>query len=129
MLPYVLGALLLSALSVSADDKHSCYWRRLDQIVVKDNLGWFQCNNTQTSPGGAQLCCRNGDRCGDDSICHSDAIADSLSAWYVGGCSDGGYSDPVCNRNCSESNRTCTTTPIPHPRERRSMRAARETLV
>ena len=100
MRPFLLGALLLSAVSVSADSKHQCYWRRNDQVVIKDNLGWFQCNNTEKTTGGAQLCCKNGDRCGDDSICHTDKIDGSNSAFYVGGCSDGTYNDPICRKEC-----------------------------
>lgn len=102
MLPYVLGAFLLSALSVSANSQHSCFKRRLDHIAVADNFGYVQCNNTQHSDGGAQLCCKKGDRCGDDSICHTDDIASGLSSWYVGGCSDGSYEDPVCRKDCSK---------------------------
>ena len=74
----------------------------MDQVVIKDNQGSFQCKNTERANGGAQLCCKNGDRCGEDSICHSDNTKQSRSAWYVGGCSDGSYSDPVCRKDCSK---------------------------
>ena len=102
MLTYVLSAIAFFALSVSADSKHNCYWRRLDQVVIEDQ-GWFQCNNTQQTSGGAQLCCKDGDECGQDSICRTSDTANSGSEWYVGGCTDGTYNDPVCRKDCSKS--------------------------
>ena len=101
MLAYIPGALFLFIVSVSADSKHTCYFRRNDQISIGDQ-SYFQCNNTDKSNGGAQLCCRDGDQCGQDSICHTSEAGDANSTWYVGGCTDGTYDDPVCRTDCSE---------------------------
>jgi hypothetical protein len=87
------------ALLANAAD--NCYWRSSNTINAMTSPGWFACNNTQVQPGGAQLCCIGGSQCGEDSICHSN------TGYYVGGCTDGSYGDPVCRTSCSE----CT---IPH---------------
>lgn len=58
------------------------------------------CNNTEIIPGGAQQCC-NGD---DDQICGTDRLCrNKKGLFYVGGCTDSTYRDPVCRSECSES--------------------------
>lgn len=92
-----LGLLsLLLALSAAASD--NCFWRSNNTINAEGD-GWFACNNTQINPGGAQLCCIAGSQCGEDSICHNN------NGYYIGGCTDGNYEDPVCNNNCSKCQR------------------------
>jgi len=92
-LPLALCCLLAAVSATTADN---CYWRSRNTINAMGN-GWFACNNTQVNSDGAQLCCIGGDHCGKDSICHSDA-----AGYYVGGCTDGSYGDPVCRSSCSE---------------------------
>lgn len=50
-----------------------------------------------------QMCCRNRDVCLSDSICLSTHPVDNGSGYYIGGCTDETYSDPVCSKNCGKS--------------------------
>ena len=77
----------------------TCYWRSLNNVGTP--TGWFPCPNTEKSPGGAELCCLNGAQCGEDSICHIQSSGGG-SGWFVGGCTDGNYADPVCRTSCSK---------------------------
>ncbi|KAF2716044.1 hypothetical protein K431DRAFT_308099 [Polychaeton citri CBS 116435] len=82
----------------------SCYWRSNDQTTVVSD-GWFACNNTQTTADGAQLCCLNGASCGEDSICYTPTSSGG-SGWFVGGCTDPTYKDPVCRTSCTGDSQT-----------------------
>lgn len=94
----LLLSLLPSALSSSSQ---VCYWANQNTVSVEDaSSAWFACNNTQLRAGGAQLCCLNGGQCGEDSICHTVSSSDGGSGWYVGGCTDPSYQDPVCRTSC-----------------------------
>ncbi|KAK4543676.1 hypothetical protein LTR36_005321 [Oleoguttula mirabilis] len=84
---------------VVADTADNCYWRGNNTINAEP--GWFACTNTQVNPGGAQLCCIDGAQCGEDSICHS-----VTGGWYVGGCTDATYGDPVCRTSCTDDDQT-----------------------
>jgi len=77
----------------------TCYWRSSSNVGTP--TGWFPCPNTEKTPGGAELCCLNGAQCGEDSICHTQG-SDGGSGWFVGGCTDGNYADPVCRTSCSK---------------------------
>jgi hypothetical protein len=75
---------------------------------VRDN-DIFDCSSTETACGnassvdtGAQLCCVNGDQCGADSICHFAKPIANTSGYYLGGCTDPTYNDPVCQKHCSQ---------------------------
>jgi hypothetical protein len=85
-----ITATLVVGKAVAADN---CFWRSNNQINAID---WFACNNTEVTPGGAQLCCIQGSQCGQDSICLQNV------SYYVGGCTDGSYGDSVCRTSCSE---------------------------
>lgn len=89
----VTVALTVTKMTAAADN---CFWRSNRQINAMDSPGWFACNNTEVRESGAQLCCIAGSTCGQDSICMKDA------KYYVGGCTDGSYGDPVCRTSCSE---------------------------
>lgn len=89
----IVVALLTARLASAAQN---CFWRSNDQINAMGS-GWFACNNTQVEEGGAQLCCINGSKCGQDSICLKGVD------YYVGGCTDGSYANPVCRTSCSKS--------------------------
>ena len=47
-----------------------------------------------------QLCCWNNDTCMSDSICRFKHPLDNGSDYYIGGCTDATYSDPVCSKHC-----------------------------
>lgn len=91
-----------------ADMVDTCYWRSGSTVQAEVD-GWFACNNTKVDSGGAQLCCKTGSQCGEDSICHGSYPDDPGSAggWYVGGCTDMEYTDPVCRQDCSEFQKAC----------------------
>lgn len=76
----------------------TCYWRSSNKVGTPTD--WSPCPNTEKSPGGAELCCINGAQCGEDSICHTQG-SDGGSGWFVGGCTDGNYADPVCRTSCT----------------------------
>ncbi|KAK1810847.1 hypothetical protein LTR12_014806 [Friedmanniomyces endolithicus] len=101
-LPSTLRFLLFAFLpaSTSADN---CYWR--SQYIINDVTGWFACNNTQVKSGGAQLCCLNGAQCGADSLCYMPG-GTSGNEWFVGGCTDRTYGDPVCRGSCTGDDQT-----------------------
>jgi hypothetical protein len=85
-------AILLAA-TVTTATAQNCFWRSSGKIRT---IGWYACNNTRATPGGAQLCCIEDSQCGQDSICLKD------NKYYVGGCTDGTYGDAVCRTSCSE---------------------------
>ncbi len=67
--------------------------------------GEFACGEaSNVSSGGAQLCCVNGDQCGRDSICHFSKPIANTSGYYLGGCTDPTYTDPVCQHHCCKNN-------------------------
>ncbi|KAK5164845.1 uncharacterized protein LTR77_009509 [Saxophila tyrrhenica] len=96
------AALLLavSVFTVAADD--TCYLRRKDQIITKND--WVSCPNTGSSSGDS-LCCRKGDVCGPDSLCHTPTVKDG-NEWYLGGCTNKDYKGSVCNKACSSYHQT-----------------------
>lgn len=94
-------AFVLCILSVLVRGQ-TCYWRRQDQVIFKDHGDWFACNNTATHNGGAELCCRNDSECGESSICKAPDEGENGSQWYVGGCTDKSYTDPICRKSCSK---------------------------
>lgn len=115
--------LLVSSMSMlaSAGSEPACYQRRNDQIILQPN--WYACSNTGGS-SGVQLCCefhsigksvshiaitnililtgRDGDLCGQDSVCRSPEVQEG-NEWYVGGCTDKTYEDEGCSYDCSKS--------------------------
>ncbi|KAM0718441.1 hypothetical protein Q7P37_005511 [Cladosporium fusiforme] len=93
LFPLALLAINL-AFSSAADN---CFWRSQKQI---NPINWFACNNTEVEEGGAQLCCIQGSQCGQDSICLKGVD------YYVGGCTDGNYADPVCRTSCTDDSQT-----------------------
>jgi hypothetical protein len=100
MFAYSPAALLLVALSVLAEaSSDTCYLRIDDQIRVKHD--WFACSGTSKTPSGASLCCQDGDMCGPDMICRTPDVKEG-NEWYVGGCTDKAYNDPVCTQDCSK---------------------------
>lgn len=103
MLGSSVAAVLLFALTAFADSSAStCYYRRQDQILVKKD--WQVCGNTATGSNGASLCCRNGDLCGEDSLCRSTNVQEG-NEWYVGGCTNKDYKGTICNKACSKSSK------------------------
>jgi hypothetical protein len=74
---------------------------------IRDN-DIFDCSTTETVCGiassvdsGAQLCCVAGDQCGIDSVCHLSKQIAITSGYYLGGCTNPTYNDPVCQKHCS----------------------------
>ncbi|WPG99202.1 Hypothetical protein R9X50_00201300 [Acrodontium crateriforme] len=97
-LPLAIASFVLA---VSADD--NCYWRSDNQVHAQP--GWTACNNTQVDGGKARLCCFAGTTCGEDSLCRSNSN-DNLDIFYLGGCTDSTYADPVCRPDCSGDSQT-----------------------
>ena len=98
---YTLASALFAAAAIAQTPPTQCFWKGGNNIVAEGYPGWFACNNTQVQPGGANLCCLNDSECGEDSICHYPNGSEGGSGWFVGGCTDGSYNDPVCPRACS----------------------------
>ncbi|KAK1050092.1 hypothetical protein LTR74_017137 [Friedmanniomyces endolithicus] len=51
------------------------------------------------------LCCLNGAQCGVDSLCYMPGGTGG-NEWFVGGCTDRTYGDPVCRGNCTGDDQT-----------------------
>ncbi|KAI6831842.1 hypothetical protein KC367_g5790 [Hortaea werneckii] len=96
-----LFALTLASLALASDPRQ-CYTRYNNTVRAK-GVPWYVCNNTQINPGGASLCCYDDSLCGPDSFCGSTSIGRGPYKYglYVGGCTDGTYSDPVCRTTCT----------------------------
>jgi hypothetical protein len=77
-------------------------WCLQDGNTVDCSTTETVCPNSSSVDGGAQLCCMKGDTCGEDSPCHFTKEIANTSGYYLGGCTDGPYSDPVCQSHCSE---------------------------
>ena len=54
------------------------------------------------SASGVSLCCVPGDICGADSICHFNHAIAFTSGYYLGGCTDPTFTDPICAQQCCE---------------------------
>ncbi|GAB1736912.1 hypothetical protein NU219Hw_g8937t1 [Hortaea werneckii] len=93
--------LTLASLAL-ASELRQCY-TRYNNTVRAEGAPWYVCNNTQINPGGASLCCYDDSLCGPDSFCGSTSIGRGPYKYglYVGGCTDGTYSDPVCRTTCT----------------------------
>ncbi|KAI7208925.1 hypothetical protein KC333_g8945 [Hortaea werneckii] len=93
---------LTSASLALAIEQRQCY-TRYNNTVRAEGAPWYVCNNTQINPGGASLCCYDESLCGPDSFCGSTSIGKGSYNYglYVGGCTDGTYSDPVCRTTCT----------------------------
>ncbi|EMD01304.1 hypothetical protein BAUCODRAFT_205161 [Baudoinia panamericana UAMH 10762] len=97
----VRSGVALAMLCASVVQAHNCYWRT-NGTVVAENSGWYACGTgTRTGDGTEQLCCLVGSYCGQDSICHFEDQQEGGSGWYVGGCTDANYGDPVCRSDCT----------------------------
>lgn len=92
--------LLLGASTAFAQSNDTCYRKSNNQVRPQPS-GWFACEGTEEQSGGIQLCCINGSECGPDSICRREGTGDD-SRWYVGGCTDENYNDPMCRNDCSK---------------------------
>ncbi|KAI7277995.1 hypothetical protein KC345_g6212 [Hortaea werneckii] len=93
--------LTLASLALAIEPRQ-CY-TRYNNTVRAEGAPWYVCNNTQINPGGASLCCYDDSLCGPDSFCGSTSIGRGPYKYglYVGGCTDGTYSDPVCRTTCT----------------------------
>ncbi|KAI7157777.1 hypothetical protein KC349_g5374 [Hortaea werneckii] len=96
-----LCPLTLASLTLASEPRQ-CY-TRYNNTVRAEGAPWYVCNNTQINPGGASLCCYDDSLCGPDSFCGSTSIGKGSYNYglYVGGCTDGTYSDPVCRTTCT----------------------------
>ena len=69
-----------------------------EEIVLGPPM--IHCNNNTS---GVSACCNDGDSCLEYSICHfthPSPSDKSKSGFYIGGCTDPSYDDPVCLRQC-----------------------------
>ena len=96
-----LSALPVAQVQAQSSQSAVCYQRSKGIIQVVSN-NHYACNNTQISDAGHRLCCFTGDDCGKESICHYTHPADGGSGYYVGGCTDPTYKDPICSQRCSK---------------------------
>ena len=81
----------------------SCYCVD-DGTIAICGANSIPCSNSTST---VQLCCAAGDICGADSICQFTHPQADVSGYYVGGCTDPTFSDPVCSKRCSMSEQTC----------------------
>ncbi|CAK4031565.1 Hypothetical predicted protein [Lecanosticta acicola] len=97
-------ALLCSYIAVTTAQTpdNQCFWKNSAGIVSESTQGWHVCNNTKTTATGASLCCLNGAQCGEDSICHFPGGSQGGTGWFLGGCTDGSYNDPICAKACTD---------------------------
>lgn len=87
---------LLALLSLTSFVHGDCYVAAYGLVAKQD--GYSACPGTATSPGGVETCCIPGSECGEDSICRSPNGGNN--EWYVSGCTDPNYNDPLCTKNC-----------------------------
>ncbi|KFY53720.1 hypothetical protein V497_08286 [Pseudogymnoascus sp. VKM F-4516 (FW-969)] len=71
-------------------------------IIVECGMDSSPCSGSK-SDSGVSLCCVPGDTCGADSICHFTRRVENASGFYLGGCTDPTFQDPLCAGQCSES--------------------------
>ena len=93
---YLLTGIIFHLLLVSAQNDE-CYWRSNNTIIPEP--GWFVCQNTEQTSGGARLCCFGDSECGEDSLCRMNGA--SGYTYFVGGCTDSTYNDTICSKSCS----------------------------
>jgi hypothetical protein len=84
----------IAILAATTAMAQNCFWRSDSQISAQDK--WYACNNSRATEDGAQVCCKSKEQCGPDSICLESR------GFYVGGCTDATYDDPVCRMSCSQ---------------------------
>ncbi|KAI7196560.1 hypothetical protein KC316_g4346 [Hortaea werneckii] len=101
MKTYTIFPLTLASLTLASEPRQ-CY-TRYNNTVRAEGAPWYVCNNTQINPGGGSLCCYDDSLCGPDSFCGSTNVGKGSYNYglYVGGCTDGTYSDPVCRTTCT----------------------------
>lgn len=94
-------AAILATLFFSSWVEAAC-WCRRDGEIIDCSTRETACPKSSSVDGGAQLCCVTGDTCGEDSLCHFTKDVANTSGYYLGGCTDQSYTDPVCQGVCSE---------------------------
>lgn len=95
---YVLVSCIILALRLVEGQK-TCYTSAFGEISLQP--GWYACEGTATSPGGAETCCLPNSLCGPDSLCRiPPSEGKTTDNWYLGGCTDETYEDPVCRTEC-----------------------------
>jgi hypothetical protein len=80
----------------------TCYCKDFGEIVICGGNGQTTCENASSVDSEAQLCCGIGDQCGIDSLCHFTTPQALSSGYYLGGCTDPTFTDPVCSNPCGE---------------------------
>lgn len=76
----------------------TCYCENAGQIV-ECGMDSSPCSGSK-SDSGVSLCCVPGDTCGADSICHFTRRVEDASGFYLGGCTDPTFQDPLCAGQC-----------------------------
>lgn len=93
-------------LSTPSDMSDStCYWLRSNVPLISSSSGlptMTPCGDTDTN-STVQMCCVGPDICLSDSICQFTHPLEKSSGYYIGGCTDETYSDPICSRHCSNN--------------------------
>jgi hypothetical protein len=97
----VILSVLLSILPYVSLVTSNCYCVRDGQVIDCSGTE-TACSTPSSVDSGAQLCCVTGDQCGKDSICHFTKQIANTSGYYLGGCTDPTYKDPVCQQHCSQ---------------------------
>jgi hypothetical protein len=78
-----------------------CYCKNVGEVVTC-GAGSAPCPSIQ-SDAGIHLCCVPGDTCGADSLCHFTHANKLTSGFYLGGCTDPTFQDPLCAGQCGKS--------------------------
>lgn len=81
-----------------------CWWKVSNQVVPMESVAGaptFVCGGNTDSK--FQRCCVQGDTCLQGSICHFTHQSVFGSGYYIGGCTDEDYDDPICSPRCSET--------------------------
>ena len=102
-----LGLVITLSASSFVNAGQTCYARALGNVYYEAEH-WYACGGTSLSSSGAETCCLIGSECGEDSLCRASSGQvlgnNSNNAWFVAGCTDITYEDPVCRTSCSKFN-------------------------
>lgn len=80
-----------------------CWWKIQNRIISMETFAGvapFYCDGKSVS--NFQNCCTEGDTCEEGSICHFMHQSYQGSGYYIAGCSDPTYMDPICSPQCSK---------------------------
>ena len=77
-----------------------CFRTLSNELINVTHLGDTPCGSTSN---GFSQCCRKGDKCLEDGICHFTRGGAGTSGYYVASCTDESGQDSSCLQTCSQS--------------------------